>query len=210
MGLSCYPAVMTCSLRLLLVVGGLALGLGASAWCKPSPSGNPTRVKPGPSQTRPSVPPKTPLRPPQRLQPPQRPQRPLPPVAVELGPTTLTWSGNTLFVSCPVTLINRTGRTLYAVTSCGSVFDGFTVEVRHPHGALVARVSYVAHKSPYAANQRLPVAPGETQVTLRFPITLKTQPTGPLEVQLVGGILGTRWSRSLHSNIVQARWSKGP
>ena len=134
-----------------------------------------------------------------------RPLRRTPPVGVQLGSASVAWAAGTLTVECRVTLVNRTGRDLIALTNFNSVFDGFTVILRGPDGGLVARQSYVAHQSPYARDRPLPVPPGETTGTLRFPIELKAKPGGPFEVQLSGGIRGTRWNQGLLSKVVVAR-----
>lgn len=163
---------------------------------KPSPTGNTARVT-----MRTQIPRRLPL---QTV----RPQRPDPPVALQLRSATVTWSTGTLIVECRVTLVNRTGRDLISLTHFNTVFDGFTVIVRGPHGGLVTRQGYTWHQSPYAMDRPLPVVPGETAGTLRFPIQLKAKPMGPLEVQLSGGVRGTRWARSLQTNVVVARFVK--
>lgn len=119
---------------------------------------------------------------------------------LELSHAKISWSAGTLSVDCQVLLVNRTGATLTVLTNFASPFDGFTVIVRGPYGGLVARQSYVAHQSPYAMNRALPVPPGVTEATLRFPIPLAKKPVRPLEVQLTGGLRGTRFSRSIRSN----------
>ena len=127
-------------------------------------------------------------------------------MVLELGVALISWSAGHLTVQCRVTLVNQTGRALIALTNFQSIFDGFTVIVRGPYGGLVARQSYVAHQSPYAMNRPLPVPPGETPGTLHFPIPLPRRPTGPLEVQLTGGVLGTPHAAGLTSNVLVARW----
>ncbi len=180
-------------LRLPMVWLGIVFGLGGCG--KPARTPAPARVKP--------------LSPMARRAPPRaRPQRKQPPVAIELGPSSVSWSGGQLNVRCQLTLVNRTGRRLRALSNFHTIYEGLSVVVRGPHGGLVVRQSVVSHMSPYAMDRPIFVEPGETQGRLHFPIPLKSKPVGPLEVQLVGGIRGTRWSRSLRSNVVVARWSK--
>jgi hypothetical protein len=87
-------------------------------------------------------------------------------------------------------------------TNFSSPFDGLEIVVRSEEGRELARQAYIHHQSPSAEDQRIPVAPGPTTQTLRFPIAELNDVSGTVHVKLAGGLPGTGIRGGLLSNEV--------
>ncbi len=171
-----------------------ALLLAGIAGCSRDPS-----AQPSPSASAsPAEAPKTATRPTTSAQ----AERSGPPVVIAIDNVSATRGEGGLLITCEATLFNRTGAPLPVTTNFSSPFDGLEIVVRSEEGRELARQAYIHHQSPSAEDQRIPVAPGPTTQTLRFPIAELNDVSGTVHVKLAGGLPGTGIRGGLLSNEV--------
>jgi hypothetical protein len=123
-------------------------------------------------------------------------------ISLERASATRTQNG--LLITCEASLFNRTGGTINVTTNFQSAFDGFEVVVTSEDGKELTRQAYIHHQSPSAEDQRIPLPPGLTTQTLRFPVDDLKEASGTLNVKLAGGLPGTALRSGLASNEVEA------
>ena len=128
------------------------------------------------------------------------------PLSLHLDGLSMERHGATVFVRAEARWSHRGATPIAGDTCCaGGAFDGLWLVVTDRRGRVLARVSHVAHQSPYASSNPFTLPPGETRRALVFPVDGLPAGRG-VRVHLDGGVIGSaRFGRGFATPARSAR-----
>lgn len=101
-------------------------------------------------------------------------------------------------LACDVVIDNRTGGDLTVLSNFFSAFDGLGI-VLLKEGKVLREQSYLYHQSPMYEKRPYVLKRGKNKGQMRFPIFAAPQDWADLEVKIVGGLPGSRFTGTLSS-----------